>query len=92
MYSRKRSSGDCVYKLCDIRVIKALMRMKKSFKSIDFDLAKHVLVFNINHRWILKIKMSLLGSKRSSNILIGKIVHTREETNTAEHQGTTHSR
>ena len=34
-------SRDCVIKLSKIRIFKALLRIKKSFKSIDFDLAKH---------------------------------------------------
>ena len=40
MYSRKRSPRDCVIKLGDNRLFKALQLIKKSFKSIDFDLAK----------------------------------------------------
>ena len=44
MYSRKQSSRGCVIKLGDNRVFKALLWIKKSFKSIDFDLAKHALV------------------------------------------------
>ena len=36
--------------------------------------------------------MTSLGSKSSSNILIRKRIRTRKETNTAEIQGTTHSR
>ena len=35
---------DCVIKLRNNRIFKALLRIKKSFKSIDFDLAKHALV------------------------------------------------
>ena len=35
---------DCVIKLRDNRIFKALLRIKKSFKFIDFDLAKHTLV------------------------------------------------
>ena len=45
MYSRKRSLWDCVIKLHDNRIFKALLWINKSFKSIDFDLAKHALVF-----------------------------------------------
>ena len=48
MCSVKRSMQDCVIKLRDNRLFKALLRIKKSFKSIDFDLAKHVLVFKVN--------------------------------------------
>ena len=36
--------------------------------------------------------MTSLGSKSSSNILIRKRIRPRKETNTAEIQGTTHSR
>ena len=63
----------------------------KSFNFIDFDLAKHALVSNftkISKISNLKIKMSLLGSKSCSNILIRK----RDETSPIENQGTTHSR
>ena len=51
MYSRKRSTWNCVIKLRDNRIFKALLWIKKSYKSIDFDLAKHALVFKVNHRW-----------------------------------------
>ena len=56
MYSRKQSSQDCVIKLRDNRILKALLWIKKSFKSIDFDLAKHALVSPTTHpctSWIL---------------------------------------
>ena len=59
----------------------------------DFDLVKHVLVFNINRRWNLVAKFQiLLGRKSSSNIVIKKRIRTREEKNTTENQGTTQSR
>ena len=68
MYSRKQSPRDCVIKLRDNRIFKALHWLKKSFKYIDFDLAKHALVSNVNHRWnlfekfqILKLKEELTG-------------------------------
>ena len=44
MYSQKRSPIDCVIKLPDNRIFKALLWIKKSFKSIDFGLAEHALV------------------------------------------------
>ena len=44
MYSRKPSRRDSVIELRDNRMFKALLWIKKSFKSIDFDLAKHALV------------------------------------------------
>ena len=44
MYSQKWSPWDCITKLRDNRIFKALLWIKKSFKSIDFDLAKHALV------------------------------------------------
>ena len=44
MYSRKRSPRDGVIKLRDNQIFKALLWIKKSSKSIDFDLAKHALV------------------------------------------------
>ena len=44
MYSWKRSPRDCIIKLRDNRIFKALLWIKKPFKSIDFDLAKHALV------------------------------------------------
>ena len=43
MYSQKLPSQDCVIKLRDNRIFKALLWIKKSFKSIDFDLGKHAL-------------------------------------------------
>ena len=49
MYSGKRSPRDCVIKLSDNRIFKELLWIKKSFKSIDFDLAKHALVFPPTH-------------------------------------------
>ena len=81
IYLCKRSVRDCVIKLRDNRLIKALPGIKKSFKYIDFDLAKHGLVFKVNHRWnlfekfqILKFQMSLLGIRSTSNILTRKRV------------------
>ena len=44
MYSRKRSLRDRVIKLRDNWIFKALLWIKKSLNSIDFDLAKHALV------------------------------------------------
>ena len=38
MYSLKRSTWDCVIKLRNNRIFKALLWIKKSFKFIDFDL------------------------------------------------------
>ena len=82
---------DCTFKLRDNRILRCCCELRNhSFQSIDFDLTKHVLVFNVNHRWNLfekfqisiKIKMSLLGSKSSSSNLIRKRLETVEETNT----------
>ena len=62
MYSRKRSPRDCVIKLRDNRIFKALHWLKKSFKYIDFDLAKHALVLNLFEKFqILKLKEELTG-------------------------------
>ena len=44
MYSRKRSPRDCVIKLRDKRTFQVSLWIKNSFKSIDFDLAKHALI------------------------------------------------
>ena len=60
VYSPKRSPRDCVIKLCDNRIFKALLWIKNSFKSIDFDLAKHAVVSNINHRCNLFEKFQIL--------------------------------
>ena len=49
MYSRKLSPWDCVIKLRDNRIFKVLLWIKKSFKSIDSDLAKHALVSPPTH-------------------------------------------
>ena len=80
MYSWKRSPRDCVLKLRGNQIFKALLWIKKSFKSFDFDLAKYTLVFNVKSSlefvWkdsSLKIKMSLLGSRSSTNIQIRNI-------------------
>ena len=45
MYSWKRFLQDCVIKLSDNRIFKALLWIKKSFKSIDFEQAKFALEF-----------------------------------------------
>ena len=55
MCSVKRSMQDCVIKLRDNRLFKALLRIKKSFKSIDFDLAKHALVSLLTHPLIVAL-------------------------------------
>ena len=46
MYSRKWSPRDCVIKLRDKQIFKALLGIKKSFKckSINYGLAKNALV------------------------------------------------
>ena len=49
MYSLKRSPRECVIKLRYNGIFKTLLCIKKSFKSIDFDLAKHVLVSPLTH-------------------------------------------
>ena len=59
IYLFKRSPRDRVIKLHS-RLIKALLGIKKSFKSIDFDLAKHGLVFKVNQRWNLFEKFQIL--------------------------------
>ena len=60
MYSRKRFPWDRVIKLRDNRIFKALLWIKKSFKSIHFDLAKHASVFNVNNLWNLFEKFQIL--------------------------------
>ena len=60
---KKWSSWDCVIKLHDNRIFKALLPAKKSFKSINLGLAKHVLVFNVNHCWNLFEKIQILKLK-----------------------------
>ena len=61
MYSRKRSLRDCVIKLRDNQILKALLLINNSFKSIDFDLAKHSLVSNVNHYCSLFEKFQILN-------------------------------
>ena len=80
-------------------MFKAFLRIKKSFKSIDFDLAKRISIFNVKYHWNmfekisnLKFKINFLGSKFSNNIAISERIRTGKETNTAENQRTTHSR
>ena len=53
--SRKMSPWGRVTKLRGNRIFKVLLLIKKSFKFIDFDLAKHVLVSSTHpllHRWV----------------------------------------
>lgn len=59
----KRSPWDCVTQLLKNPIFKALLRIKKSFKSIDFDVAKHVLVFNVDYRRNLFKKFQILRLK-----------------------------
>ena len=63
MYSQRRSSWDCIIKLRDNRIFKALPWIKKSFKFIDFDLAKHAYDFNVNDCWNLFEKLQILKSR-----------------------------
>ena len=49
MFSRQRLSRDCVIKLRNNRIFKALLWIKKLFKSIEFDLAKKALVSPPTH-------------------------------------------
>ena len=49
MFSRQRSSRSCVIKLRNNRIFKALLWIKKLFKSIKFDLAKKALVSPPTH-------------------------------------------
>ena len=60
MHSQKRSPWDCVIKLRGNWIFKALLWIKKSFKSGDFDLAEQALVSNVNHRWNLFEKVQML--------------------------------
>ena len=48
VHSRNRFPWDCVIKLRDNRIFKALLWINKSLKSINFDLAKRALVFNVD--------------------------------------------
>ena len=90
MYLDRMVQWDCVIKLHDNRIFKTLLRIKKSFMSIDLDLPKHPLefVWKISN---LKIKLSLLGTK-SRKGLTRKRLQTAEERNTAENQGKTYAR
>ena len=90
MYLDRMVQWDCVIKLHDNRIFKTLLRIKKSFMSIDLDLPKHPLefVWKISN---LKIKLSLLGTK-SRKRLTRKRLQTAEERNTAENQGKTYPR
>ena len=62
MYSWKRFPWDCVIKLRDNRTFKALLWIKKSFNSIDFDLEKHALVSPLTHPSIGWINFEWSGS------------------------------
>ena len=62
MYLQKRSSWNCVIKLRDNWMFKALLWIKKSFESINFELAKHALVSPLTHRCIGWINFDWSGS------------------------------
>ena len=62
MYVRKRSPWNWVIKLRDNRIFKALLWIKKSFKSIDFDLAKHALVSPPTHLFAGWVNFDWSGS------------------------------
>ena len=62
MYSQKQSSWDCVIRLHDNRTFKALLWIKKLFKSFDFDLAKHALVSRPTHPCTGWVTFDWLGS------------------------------
>ena len=51
MCSREWFAWEYVTKLCDNRIFNALLRIKKTFKSINFDLVKHVLVSPLTQPW-----------------------------------------
>ena len=52
MYSQKNDLCETAdLELSDNRIFKALLWIKESFKSIDFDLAKHVLVSTSTPFW-----------------------------------------
>lgn len=85
-----------ISKLIREALSKTFRRMKKLHDSIDLDLAKYLLIsqrkFSFELFWKilnLKIKISQLGSKSSSNTLIRKRIRTGEETSTIKFQGTT---
>ena len=75
----------CVTKSGENRVFKVLLVFKKLHKSIDFDIANHISIFErkllFEFVWKtsnLKIKMSQLGSKSRSNTIIRKSKHYRK--------------
>ena len=47
----KWSSWDFLIKLREIQIFKTFLRVTDSFKSINFALAKHILVFRPSHPW-----------------------------------------
>ena len=49
MFSRKMVLVECIIKSRDKQIFQALLRIEKSFISIDFGLAKHVLVSPPTH-------------------------------------------
>ena len=73
------------------------LRMENwEIKSTNFDLGKHILVFNVKYHWNLLEKFQILKLRwvhwevnLVATSLLGKI-QAGEETNTAENQGTTH--
>ena len=74
MYSRKWSPQDCVIKLRDNRTFKALLSIKISFKSIDFDLAKHALVFPSTHRCTGWVNIDWSGSYEITTYVLTVVI------------------
>ena len=80
MYSRKRSPRDSVIKLRDNRIFKALLRIKKSFKSIDFDLAKYVLVSPPTHSCTGGVNFDWSGSYEITTYAFTVVIMYSEDT------------
>ena len=73
MYYLKRVPVRCVTKFRDNQIFKALLRIKKSFKSVDFDLSKYVLVSRPTHPWTGWVNFDWSGNYK---IIIYLCIHS----------------
>ena len=80
MYSWKRYMRDCVIKLRDNRIIKALLWIKNSFEFMDFDLAKHALVSPPTHRSTGLVNFDCSGSYEITTYVFTVVIMYSEDT------------
>ena len=80
MYSRKPSRRDYVIKLRDNRIFKALLQIKNSFKSTDFDLAKDALVSSPTHPCAGWVNFDWSGSYEITTYVFTVVIMYSEDT------------